>query len=89
MAANTVLHVLRRDQLGPSRLGFVVAKSVGNAVTRNRVKRRLRSVGIDVLAITGGGMDVVVRALPASGDASFARLHAEITGSMNMEMARP
>ncbi len=27
---------------GPPRLGLVVSKSVGNAVTRNRIKRRLR-----------------------------------------------
>jgi ribonuclease P protein component len=27
---------------GPPRLGLVVSKTVGNAVTRNRIKRRLR-----------------------------------------------
>ncbi len=27
---------------GPARLGFVVSKRLGNAVTRNRIKRRLR-----------------------------------------------
>ena len=27
---------------GPARLGLVVSKSVGNAVTRNKIKRRLR-----------------------------------------------
>ncbi len=27
---------------GPPRLGLVVSKGVGNAVTRNRIKRRLR-----------------------------------------------
>ena len=28
----------------PSRVGFVVSKAVGNAVTRNKVKRRLREL---------------------------------------------
>ena len=27
---------------GPARLGLIVSKSAGNAVTRNRIKRRLR-----------------------------------------------
>ncbi len=36
-----VVHALRKPG-PPSRAGFVVSKAVGNAVTRNRVKRRLR-----------------------------------------------
>lgn len=50
---------------GPSvRVGFVVSKQVGNAVTRNRVKRRLRHLAADLLPQTPAGVDVVVRALP-------------------------
>jgi ribonuclease P protein component len=58
---------------GP-RIGFVVSGALGNAVTRNRVKRRLRHlaavhvadtpVGIDPVGIDPGGIDIVVRALP-------------------------
>ena len=33
----------RRDQ-GPARFGFTVSKKVGNAVERNRVRRRLREI---------------------------------------------
>jgi len=29
---------------GPARVGLVVSKSAGNAVTRNRIKRRLRHI---------------------------------------------
>ena len=37
-----VLQVLKRDDEAPVRLGFTVTKKVGNAVIRNRTKRRLR-----------------------------------------------
>ncbi|SNY90456.1 ribonuclease P protein component [Cohaesibacter sp. ES.047] len=41
-----VLQVLRRkpEDDGPPRVGFTVTKKVGNAVVRNRVKRRLREI---------------------------------------------
>ena len=67
-----VLHALHLDD-GP-RVGFVVSTSVGNAVNRNRVKRRLRHLAAahvaDRLAGVGpektgeGKIGIVVRALP-------------------------
>src|SRR5207342_2432465 len=51
---------------GPSapRFGFVVSGAVGNAVIRNRVKRRLRHLAAAHVAGTPAGIDIVVRALP-------------------------
>ena len=37
-----VLQALRRTDEAPARLGFTVTKKIGNAVIRNRTKRRLR-----------------------------------------------
>ncbi len=48
---------------GP-RIGFVVSGALGNAVTRNRVKRRLRHLATAHVADTPVGIDIVVRALP-------------------------
>ncbi len=48
----------------PVRVGFVVSRSVGNAVTRNRVKRRLRHLVAAQLFDPMTGADVVIRALP-------------------------
>jgi ribonuclease P protein component len=58
----------------PSRVGFVVAKSVGPAVTRNRVKRRLRHLMRERIDQLPGGSLLVVRALPDSASASFGDL---------------
>ncbi|SDT42816.1 ribonuclease P protein component [Friedmanniella luteola] len=60
--------------VGPSgsdgvRVGMVVSKAVGNAVTRNRVKRRLRHLAAAEIGRTPAGTDVVVRALPPAGSA--------------------
>jgi ribonuclease P protein component len=51
------------DRSGP-RIGFVVSGALGNAVTRNRVRRRLRHLAATHVADTPAGMDLVVRALP-------------------------
>jgi ribonuclease P protein component len=37
-----------RGEAGPPRLGLVVSKGAGNAVTRNRIKRRLRHTARDL-----------------------------------------
>jgi len=47
-------------------VGFVVSKAVGNAVVRNRVKRRLRAVVSHRVDQLPHGGRLVVRALPSS-----------------------
>jgi ribonuclease P protein component len=37
-----VLQALARDDDGPARIGFTVTRKVGNAVVRNRTRRRLK-----------------------------------------------
>ncbi len=37
-----VLQALGRQTPGPARMGFTVTKKVGNAVIRNRTRRRLK-----------------------------------------------
>jgi ribonuclease P protein component len=56
---------------GPERsqVGFVVGKTVGNAVTRNRVRRRLRHLAAAELPGTPDRVNVVVRALPRAATA--------------------
>lgn len=66
---------------GPVQVGFTVSKAVGNAATRNRVKRRLRHLTREHLReLEGlpGRAALVVRALPASAEASYATLGADL-----------
>ena len=43
-AVGFVVQARTRDESGASRVGFTVSKRVGNAVERNRIRRRLREV---------------------------------------------
>jgi len=75
---HALLYVARRDDESPTRVGFIVAKSVGNAVTRNLVTRRLRSIGHDLVVARPRGVDLVIRALPRTDGVSWTTLQSEI-----------
>ncbi|MCZ7377684.1 ribonuclease P protein component [Micromonospora sp. WMMC250] len=66
----------------PSRAGFVVSKAVGNAVTRNRVRRRLRALVRERLVDLPSGSTLVVRALPAAAQASYPRLATDLDAAL-------
>lgn len=42
MHRSCALYVLARDDQAPVRVGFAAGRRIGSAVTRNRVRRRLR-----------------------------------------------
>jgi len=62
----------------PARVGFVVSRAVGSAVTRNRVKRRLRELMRGYLQSLPGGSLLVVRANAAAAHASQTDLAADL-----------
>lgn len=66
------LHVLAQPE--GRRFGISVSKKVGNAVVRNRVRRRLREILRAQLPALKRGFDVIVVARSASSDADFAAL---------------
>jgi len=77
--AHSVVYVRRHDDGGDVRFGFIVAKTVGNAVVRNTVRRRLKGVCHEMLPTLPRGLDVVIRALPGSPDVAWSTLLSDIS----------
>jgi ribonuclease P protein component len=86
-----VVHTLRcKDDAseGGPRIGLVVAKSVGSAVQRHRVARRLRHVARTVIDELDPADRVVIRALPSSRYAMSARLEQEVRTALRRTRPR-
>ncbi|KRC46850.1 ribonuclease P protein component [Leifsonia sp. Root227] len=86
--ANTVTYIRRSPDPDVVRFGFIVGKTVGIAVRRNLVRRRLKAVAHEVLPRLTPGTDIVVRALPASTQAEWATLHEEISAAISRFTSR-
>ncbi|MBV9748352.1 MAG: ribonuclease P protein component [Acetobacteraceae bacterium] len=70
-----VLQALLRGDAEPARLGFTVTKRVGNAVVRNRTKRRLREAARLLLRERPvQGADLVLIGRDATRGRNFALL---------------
>lgn len=70
---------LDRNASSPIRAGFTVTKKVGNAVARNRIKRRLRSVAAEILPHHGNhGWDYVLIGRRNTLERPFAKLKADL-----------
>jgi ribonuclease P protein component len=79
-----VVHALRTgaaEEQGP-RIGLVVGKSVGTAVQRHRVARRLRGVARTLVDELDPADRIVIRALPGSRHSISARLEQELRSGL-------
>lgn len=77
--ATTCLTVYVRDnEEGVPRIGLAVSGRLGNAVVRNRIKRRLRALVGPLAVRSRTGRDVVIVARPAAIEADAARLRDEV-----------
>ena len=77
-APHCIVHIVNNERSHGVRFGFIVSKAVGNAVVRNRVRRRLRAAAAQLLPGVHTNVDIVVRALAGSAQAECTTLQAEI-----------
>lgn len=84
-----VVHLVTRTDpgRGPA-VGFVVSKGVGNAVTRNLVKRRLRALTAARLGSLPADADLVVRALAPAAEVNYATLGRDLDGALRTAARR-
>ena len=84
-----VLHLsVTTADSGGQKVGFVVSKAVGHAVTRNLVKRRLRHLTRERLDALPGPAVLVVRALPAAASAGYDELGRDFDRALGRLVAR-
>lgn len=67
---------------GRTVVGLIVPRTVGDAVRRTLVKRRLRHVMAQRLGAVPAGSRVVVRAAPGAAEASSAVLASEVDAAL-------
>lgn len=80
---HAIVYVSQVDSGEKARFGFIVPKTVGIAVKRNLVRRRLKAVSSESIGFLAPGTDVVIRALPGAAQASWATLRSEISDVLN------
>ncbi len=84
--AGFLLQALRRADDAPLRVGYTCSKKIGNAVTRNRAKRRLREVARAVLPVDGRpGWDYVLVGKP---EATVTRDFADLLTDLRKALAQ-
>jgi ribonuclease P protein component len=77
-----VLQARQRDDRGPPRVGFTVTKKTGNAVERNRIRRRLRELVRLANDTMQTGHDYVLIGRRVALNAPFERMSDEFTRAL-------
>ncbi len=78
-----VVQARDRDDGRAPRVGFTATKKLGNAVIRNRIKRRLREAAR--LALPGQarqGFDYVLIGRPGTAERSFAEIRNDLNSAL-------
>lgn len=74
-----ILQVVAQTEVEGARLGFTVTKKMGNAVVRNRIRRRIREVARLVFPqYSCAGYDYVIIARKAAFDEDFSVLKKDL-----------
>ena len=74
----------RDDDDSTMRIGFTVTKKIGNAVVRNRMKRRFRALAREIVTAQGiPGADHVMIGRANGVERDFGLLRSELAGALD------
>ena len=76
------------NAVGPPKVGLIVGRSVGSAVQRHQLARRLRHVARDLVQGLELEGHVVIRALPGSRGSGSDRLAEQLRAGLSRIQAR-
>jgi ribonuclease P protein component len=77
------LEICANPGSGAVRIGFTASRKIGNAVARNRAKRRLRAAAAQILATAGrAGTDYVLVARQGTVTRPFESLTADLAQAL-------
>jgi ribonuclease P protein component len=78
-----VVQMRARNDAAPARVGFTATKKLGNAVVRNRVKRRLREIArLRLVAEARPGHDYVLIGRAPTFERPFQDLEKDLTSAL-------
>ncbi|MEJ6018575.1 ribonuclease P protein component [Corynebacterium sp. H113] len=95
-----VLHILDRSAYqgakadvpfvrhGGPHVGLIVSKAVGNSVVRHAIARKLRHIAAAVAPEISADLDIVIRALPRSADATSEELEKDVRSALKIAPRR-
>ena len=74
--------VTARNRKGKVQVGFSVSKKIGNSVTRNRAKRRLKACFSPLLPYVKSGYNLIFIAKPPALTAPFLAMQRSMIGAL-------
>ena len=78
-----LLQARNREDASPARVGFTCSKKLGNAVTRNRIKRRLReAVRLVMTPVAKPSFDYVLVGRSGAESLGFEKLQADLISAV-------
>ena len=79
MGRSVIIYYKRSDH---TKIGFSVSKKIGNAVIRNRVKRRLREICRKNIELFSSNYNFIFIARPKIKGFSYQQVEKEIIGKL-------
>jgi ribonuclease P protein component len=80
--------IVRPGATERARLGVTIPRATGNAVIRNKIRRRIREIFRHHREDVGGAFDIVVHIRPPAAGTPFTRLEAELIEALRRHRAR-